>query len=178
MSRPIAGFDAPSGLRVGQGYDIHRLVPGRRLVLAGVELPWDLGLEGHSDGDAICHALADAVLGAAGMGDIGTYFPSEDARWKDASSIGLLEGLGKMVADAGLAVLNADVTVILEVPRIGPYRDAMVANLAGALQLPVSHVGLKAKSNDGVGPVGSGDAIAALAVALVGPRPVDLRADA
>ena len=167
MSGPVTRFDAPRGIRVGQGYDIHRLVPGRKLVLAGVELPWDLGLEGHSDGDAICHALADAVLGAAAMGDIGTHFPSEDPRWKDASSIGLLEGLGKMVAGAGLRVLNVDVTVILEVPRIGPYREAMVSNLAAALQLPPSHVGLKAKSNDGLGPVGNGDAIAALAVALV-----------
>jgi 2-C-methyl-D-erythritol 2,4-cyclodiphosphate synthase len=170
LSQPIGGFDAPQGLRVGQGYDIHRLVPGRRLVLAGVEMPWDLGLEGHSDGDAVCHALADAVLGAAGMGDIGTYFPSEDMRWKDASSILLLEGLGKMVADAGLQVFNADVTVILEVPRIGPYREAMVANLAAALSVPPSRVGLKAKSNDGLGPVGTGDAIAALAVVLVGTR--------
>ncbi len=156
---------------MGQGYDIHRLVPGRKLILAGVELPWDLGLDGHSDGDAICHALADAVLGAAGLGDIGTYFPSEDARWKDASSIGLLERLGRMVAGAGLQVYNADVTVILEVPRIGPYREAMVANLAGALNLPPGRVGVKAKSNDGLGPVGSGDAIAAMAVVLVGNPP-------
>lgn len=167
MSRPIASFDGPTGLRVGQGYDIHRLVPNRRLILAGVELPWDLGLEGHSDGDAVCHALADALLGAAGMGDIGTHFPSDDLRWKDASSIRLLEGLGSLVADAGLQVLNADVTVVLEVPRLGPYREAMIANLAGALRLPPSRVGLKAKSNDGLGPLGSGEAIAALAVVLV-----------
>ena len=171
MSQPIASFDAPRGLRVGQGYDIHRLVPNRKLILAGVELPWDLGLEGHSDGDAICHALADAVLGAAGLGDIGAYFPSEDMKWKDASSIELLAGLGKMVGGAGLQVLNADVTVILEVPRIGPYREAMVAKLAAALNLPTSQVGLKAKSNDGLGPVGRGEAIAALAVVLVGALP-------
>lgn len=171
MSQPIASFDAPRGLRVGQGYDIHRLVPDRKLILAGVELPWDLGLEGHSDGDAICHALADAILGAAALGDIGTYFPSDDMQWKDASSIRLLEGLGRMVAGAGLQVVNADVTVILEVPRIGPYREAMVANLAAALKLSTSQVGLKAKSNDGLGPVGHGEAIAALAVVLVGPLP-------
>ena len=153
---------------MGQGYDIHRLVPDRKLILAGVELPWDLGLEGHSDGDAICHALADAVLGAAGLGDIGTHFPSEDMQWKDASSIHLLGGLEKMLADVGLQVFNADVTVILEVPRIGPYREAMVANLAAALGLPPSRVGLKAKSNDGLGPIGHGEAVAALAVVLVG----------
>ena len=164
-------FDAPRRLRVGQGYDIHRLVMGRKLILAGVEMPWDLGLEGHSDGDAVCHALADAVLGAAGMGDIGTYFPSEDMRWKDASSIKLLEGLGTMVAGAGLQVLNADVTVILEVPRLGPYREQMVANLAAALKLPPAMVGVKAKSNDGLGPIGEGQAIAAMAVVLVGPAP-------
>jgi 2-C-methyl-D-erythritol 2,4-cyclodiphosphate synthase len=171
MSEPVTHFDAPAGLRVGQGYDIHRLVPGRKLILAGVELPWDLGLEGHSDGDAICHALADAVLGAAGMGDIGTYFPSDDMQWKDASSIRLLEGLGQMVAHAGLVVHNADVTVVLEVPRLGPYREAMVANLAQALDIPPDRVGVKAKSNDGLGPVGQGEAIAALAVVLLGARP-------
>jgi len=171
VSQPTAAFDAPMGLRVGQGYDIHRLAPGRKLILAGVELPWDLGLHGHSDGDAVCHALADAVLGAAGLGDIGTHFPSEDMRWKDASSIVLLEGLGKLVADAGLQVLNADVTVILEVPRLGPYREAMVANLARALRVPAAQVSVKAKSNDGLGPVGHGEAIAALAVVLLGPRP-------
>ncbi|MDQ6748003.1 MAG: 2-C-methyl-D-erythritol 2,4-cyclodiphosphate synthase [Candidatus Dormibacteraeota bacterium] len=156
-------------MRVGQGYDIHRLVPGRRLVLAGVDLPWDLGLEGHSDGDAVCHALADAILGAAGLGDIGTYFPSEDMKWKDASSIELLAGLGKMVAAAGLQVHNADVTVVLEVPRLGPYREAMIENLARALDVLPARVGVKAKSNDGLGPVGHGEAIAALAVVLLGP---------
>jgi 2-C-methyl-D-erythritol 2,4-cyclodiphosphate synthase len=171
LSQPIASFGAPGGLRVGQGYDIHRLVPDRKLILAGVELPWDLGLEGHSDGDAICHALADAVLGAAGLGDIGTHFPSDDMKWKGASSLVLLEGLGKLVANAGLQVLNADVTVILEVPRIGPYREAMVANLAAALNLPGSRIGLKAKSNDGLGPIGHGEAVAALAVVLVGALP-------
>jgi 2-C-methyl-D-erythritol 2,4-cyclodiphosphate synthase len=162
-----------SGLRVGQGYDIHRLVPGRRLVLAGVELPWDLGLEGHSDSDAICHALTDAILGAAGMGDIGTYFPSEDMRWKDAASIELLREVGRLVAGKGLRVHNADVTVIMEVPRIGPYREAMLANLAQAIDVAPDEVGLKAKSNDRLGPVGRGEAIAALAVVLVGPAAPD-----
>ena len=170
MSVGVTSFDSPHGLRVGQGYDIHRLVPGRRLILAGVELPWDLGLEGHSDGDAVCHALADAILGAAGMGDIGTYFPSDDARWKDASSIGLLEGLAKMVDDAGLRVHNADVTVILEVPRLAPYREPMRDRLAAALGVSPGQVGLKGKTNDRLGPIGQGEAIAALAVVLVGPK--------
>ena len=170
MSEPVTNFDGPRGLRVGQGYDIHRLVPGRRLILGGVELPWDLGLEGHSDGDAVCHALADAILGAAGLGDIGTYFPSEDARWKDASSIGLLAGLARMVSEAGLLVHNADITVILEVPRLAPYREAMRANLAEALGIAPEQIGVKGKTNDHLGPIGQGEAIAAMAVVLVGPK--------
>ncbi|GAC1579966.1 MAG: 2-C-methyl-D-erythritol 2,4-cyclodiphosphate synthase [Candidatus Dormibacteria bacterium] len=169
MSQPISNFSGPGGLRVGQGYDIHRLVPGRRLVLAGIQLPWELGLEGHSDGDAVCHALADAILGAAGMGDIGTHFPSDDPRWKDASSIGLLKGLATMVDGAGLRIHNADITVILEVPRLGPYRESMRASLADALGIEPGQVSVKGKTNDHLGPVGQGEAIAALAVVLVGP---------
>jgi 2-C-methyl-D-erythritol 2,4-cyclodiphosphate synthase len=156
-----------SGLRVGQGYDIHRLVPGRSLVLAGVTLPWDLGLAGHSDGDAICHAVADALLGAAGLGDIGQHFPSDDPRWKDASSIGLLAELRALLDQEGFVVRNIDVTVVMEVPRLGPYREDMIARLAEAVGLPPGQVGLKAKSNDGLGPVGAGEAVAAMAVALV-----------
>ena len=156
--------------RVGLGYDIHRLVTGRSLVLAGVTLPWDLGLEGHSDGDVICHVVADALLGAAGLGDIGQYFPSDDEKWRGASSIKLLGGLGTMLDQGGFTVHNIDVTVILEVPRMGPYRTEMIANLAEAVGLPAAQVGLKAKGNDGLGPVGAGEAIAAIAVALVEHR--------
>jgi len=156
--------------RVGLGYDIHRLVTGRSLVLAGVTLPWDLGLEGHSDGDVICHVVADALLGAAGLGDIGQYFPSDDEKWRGASSIKLLGGLGTMLEQDGFTVHNIDVTVILEVPRMGPYRTEMIANLAEAVGLPAAQVGLKAKGNDGLGPVGAGEAIAAIAVALVEHR--------
>jgi len=156
--------------RVGLGYDIHRLVTGRPLVLAGVTLPWDLGLEGHSDGDVICHVVADALLGAAGLGDIGQYFPSDDEKWRGASSIKLLGGLGTMLEQGGFTVHNIDVTVILEVPRMGPYRTEMIANLAEAAGLPAAQVGLKAKGNDGLGPVGAGEAIAAIAVALVEHR--------
>jgi 2-C-methyl-D-erythritol 2,4-cyclodiphosphate synthase len=156
-------------LRVGQGYDIHRLVPDRPLVLAGVTIPSDLGLEGHSDGDAICHALADAMLGAGAMGDIGTHFPDDDPKWKDASSIGLLEALAAKLGEAGLVVYNADVTAVLEVPRLGPYRADMTANLARALGIGEDRIGLKAKSNERFGPIGAGEAIAALAVVLVGP---------
>jgi 2-C-methyl-D-erythritol 2,4-cyclodiphosphate synthase len=159
-----------AGLRVGQGYDIHRLVPGRSLVLAGVTLPWDLGLAGHSDGDAICHAIADALLGAAGLGDIGQHFPSEDPHWKDASSIGLLAGLAALLDRSGFVIHNVDVTVVMEVPRLGPYREEMIAGLADAIGLAPGQVGLKAKSNDGLGSVGAGEAIAAIAVALVEKR--------
>ncbi|MDQ6919921.1 MAG: 2-C-methyl-D-erythritol 2,4-cyclodiphosphate synthase [Candidatus Dormibacteraeota bacterium] len=157
-------------LRVGQGYDIHRLVPDRPLVLAGVTIPYDLGLEGHSDGDAICHALADAMLGAAGLGDIGTHFPDENPRYQGADSLGLLEALAGKLAERGLVVHNADVTAILEVPRLGPYREAMTANLARALGVAAEDVGVKAKSNERLGPIGAGEAIAALAVVLIGPR--------
>lgn len=170
MSESPGGVVGDAGLRVGQGYDIHRLVPDRRLVLAGVTLPWDLGLAGHSDGDAICHAVADALLGAAGLGDIGQHFPSDDPQWKDASSIGLLADLRGLLDREGFVVRNVDVTVVMEVPRLGPYREAMIASLAEALSLPPAQVGLKAKSNDGLGPVGSGEAIAAMAVALVEKR--------
>jgi 2-C-methyl-D-erythritol 2,4-cyclodiphosphate synthase len=166
----VSGEVGLGNLRVGQGYDIHRLVVGRPLVLAGVTLPWDLGLEGHSDGDAVCHALADALLGASGMGDIGHHFPSDDPKWKDASSIKLLGAVATMLDEAGFSVQNVDLTVILEVPRIGPYREEMIGNLAQAMRLVPDQVGLKAKSNDRLGPVGSGEAIAALAVALVHKR--------
>jgi 2-C-methyl-D-erythritol 2,4-cyclodiphosphate synthase len=156
-------------LRVGQGYDIHRLVPNRPLVLAGVTIPFDLGLEGHSDGDAICHALADAMLGAAGLGDIGRYFPDDDPQYRDANSLGLLEALAAKLAERGLVVHNADVTAILEVPRLGAYRDEMTANLSRALGVGADRVGVKAKSNERLGPIGAGEAIAALAVVLIGP---------
>ena len=134
-------------------------------------MPWDLGLAGHSDGDAICHAVADALLGAAALGDIGQHFPSEDPEWKDASSIGLLASLGSLLDEAGFVVQNIDVTVVMEVPRLGPYREEMIARLAEAVRLQPAQVGLKAKTNDGLGPVGAGDAIAAMAVALVQKRP-------
>jgi 2-C-methyl-D-erythritol 2,4-cyclodiphosphate synthase len=160
---------ALSQLRVGQGYDIHRLVPERPLVLGGVTLPWDLGLSGHSDGDVICHALIDAILGAVGLGDIGQRFPVDDPKYKDAPSIELLAEVAGLLGGRGLKVYNADVTAILEVPRLGPYREQMIANLATALQVSTDSIGLKAKTNEKLGAIGRGEAIAALAVALLGP---------
>jgi 2-C-methyl-D-erythritol 2,4-cyclodiphosphate synthase len=156
-------------MRVGQGYDIHRLVPGRALVLAGIALPSDLGLAGHSDADAVCHAVIDAILGAAGLGDIGQRFPDDDPRYQDASSLDLLRSLRDPLRAAGLEVVNVDVTVILEVPRLGPYRAAMITSLAAALGIEPGQVNLKAKTNEGLGPIGAGDAIATLAVVLLGP---------
>jgi 2-C-methyl-D-erythritol 2,4-cyclodiphosphate synthase len=166
----VRGEDGAGSFRIGQGYDIHRLVVGRPLVLAGVTLPWDLGLEGHSDGDAVCHALADALLGASGMGDIGHHFPSDDPTWKDAASIKLLGAVAMMLGEAGYTVQNVDLTIILEVPRIGPYRQEMISKVAEALRVQPGQVAVKAKSNDRLGPVGSGEAIAVLAVALVHKR--------
>ena len=154
-------------MRVGQGYDIHRLVIGRPLVLAGVTLPSDVGLEGHSDADVVCHALTDALLGAAGFGDIGSLFPDDDPAFKDASSIALLRRVGEMIAERGFKLVNADITVVLEVPRLKPYRDQMLAGIADALAVDVARLSIKAKTNERLGPIGAGEAIMALAVALL-----------
>lgn len=154
-------------LRVGQGYDIHRLVPGRPLRLGCVEVPFAKGSLGHSDGDAAAHALCDALLGAAGLGDMGAFFPSQDARWKDAASSIFLAEVSRRLAGIGAGIVNADVTVILQEPRLGPHLAAMREAMAGALGVDASRISVKAKSSDGVGPVGEGAAVAALAVALV-----------
>jgi 2-C-methyl-D-erythritol 2,4-cyclodiphosphate synthase len=153
--------------RVGLGYDIHRLVIGRPLVLGGLTLPWDLGLEGHSDADPVCHALTDALLGAAGLPDIGTLFPDDDDRFKDASSLDLLRDCAQRVRERGFTVVNCDVTLVLEVPRLKPYREEVVANLANALGVGPEQVSIKAKTNERLGPVGAGEAIACMAVVLL-----------
>jgi 2-C-methyl-D-erythritol 2,4-cyclodiphosphate synthase len=154
-------------VRVGSGFDLHRLVIGRRLVLGGVELPWDMGLDGHSDADVICHALIDALCGAAGIGDIGTLFPDDDPRYKDARSLDLLREVTDRCRQARWAVENADVTLLAEVPRLEPYRQAIRDNLAGALGVDQAAVGLKAATTDHVGPIGRGEALAAQAVVLL-----------
>jgi 2-C-methyl-D-erythritol 2,4-cyclodiphosphate synthase len=155
--------------RVGQGYDIHRLVPERALILAGITLPSDVGLAGHSDGDVVCHAVIDAILGAAAMGDIGERFPDDDPRFEGASSLDLLAGLRDPLREAGFDVANVDVTVILEVPKLRPYSAQMKTALAGALDIPPDRVSVKAKSNERLGAIGAGEAIAALAVVLLAP---------
>ena len=156
-------------MRVGIGYDSHRFAPGRRLVLGGVVIPHEAGLTGHSDADAVAHAVTDAVLGAAGLGDIGTHFPPDDETWRDADSIALLAQVSARVREAGLAPVNVDVTVVCEAPKIGPHVTAMRARLAGALEMEPERVSVKGKSNEGMGWIGRGEGIAALAVASLAP---------
>jgi 2-C-methyl-D-erythritol 2,4-cyclodiphosphate synthase len=156
---------------VGTGYDVHRLAEGRTLALAGVELPFEKGPVGHSDGDVVCHALTDAILGAAAAGDIGRYFPDADPRWKDARGLDLLARALAVVAEGGFCVGNVDVVVLLERPKIGPHVDEIRRRLAETLRIGVAQVSVKGKTNEGMDAVGRGEAIAAHAVALL--RPVD-----
>ena len=154
-------------LRIGQGYDIHRLVEGRPLVIGGLTLEYDRGPLGHSDGDALLHAVTDAILGACALGDIGRHFPPSDKRFKDADSKVLLRQAIEMVLEAGFTVINIDSTVILEKPRLAPHIEGMRRNLAELLDLDLDSNSVKAKTNEGLGPIGEGQAIAAQAVALV-----------
>lgn len=154
-------------LRVGTGYDLHRLVEGRPLILGGVTIPFERGLAGHSDADAVCHAVTDAVLGACGAGDIGRLFPDTDARWKGARSVELLREAGRRVREAGATVVNLDVVVIAERPKLVPHLATMCATVADALGIEVSRVGIKGKTNEGVDAAGRGEAIAVHATALV-----------
>jgi 2-C-methyl-D-erythritol 4-phosphate cytidylyltransferase/2-C-methyl-D-erythritol 2,4-cyclodiphosphate synthase len=153
--------------RAGTGYDLHRLVAGRPLILGGVTIPAERGALGHSDADVVCHAVTDAILGAAGLGDIGRRFPDSDPRWKDASSIGLLRNVVALVREQGFEIGNVDVTVILEAPKIRDHVDAMRASVAAALGIDVARVSVKGKTNEGVDAVGRGEAIAAHAIALI-----------
>jgi len=149
----------------GIGYDSHRLAPGRRLVIGGVEIPYELGLQGHSDADVLAHAIADALLGAAGLGDIGAHFPDTDERWRDADSIELLRACVQLVRADGLELVNVDCTVVMEQPKLSPHRQAIRARLAQALGLPEARVNVKASTGEGIGFVGRGEGVAALAVA-------------
>lgn len=153
--------------RVGIGYDSHRFVPGRPLVLGGIEIPHSAGLMGHSDADAVTHALIDALLGAAGAGDIGQLFPDTDPTWAGANSIELLRQAVKRVRAQGYQPVQADITVIAEAPQLGPHRARMVAALAPVLGLGESAISIKAKTNEGMGWIGRGEGIAVLAVATV-----------
>jgi 2-C-methyl-D-erythritol 2,4-cyclodiphosphate synthase len=154
-------------VRVGSGFDLHRLEVGRPLILGGVTLPWDLGLSGHSDADVICHALIDALCGAAGIGDIGTLFPDTDPRYKDARSLDLLREVAEHCRRAHWAVENADVTLLAQAPKVAPYREAIRNNLAAALGVGAAAVGVKGTTTDHVGAIGRGEALAAQAVVLL-----------
>ena len=150
--------------RSGIGYDLHRLEKGRKLILGGVEVPFDKGPAGHSDGDVLSHAICDALLGAAGLGDIGTHFPDTDAKWKDASSLAFLKQVHKLIAKAHFRIGYIDAIVVTEKPRLGPHFPAMRKALAHALQVDERQINLKAKTNEGMDAVGRGEAIVAHAI--------------
>lgn len=154
-------------MRVGIGYDSHRFVEGRKLMLGGVEIPYSRGLAGHSDADVVAHALTDAVLGAAGLGDIGVLFPESDPQWQNANSISLLNKAYLHVVEMRLHLVNADITVIAEQPPIAPFVDAMRQKLAGALLCGASDISVKGKTNEKMGFIGRGEGIAAIAVAVL-----------
>ena len=153
--------------RIGNGFDFHPFAAGRRLVLGGVEFEWDRGLEGHSDADALLHAITDAILGAAGLDDIGSHFPDTDPRYQGISSLVLLRRAVELVTARGYRVVNIDAMVLAEAPRIKPHVPAMKANVAEALGVPVADVGIKATTMEGRGVIGREEGIAVLAVALV-----------
>lgn len=156
--------------RCGIGYDLHRLAEGRKFIIGGIELPFDKGPVAHSDGDVLAHALCDALLGAAGLGDIGTHFPDTDPRWTGANSLLFLEHAKKLLADQNLAIEHVDAVVITEKPKLGPHFPKMREALAKALGIPPNKIHLKAKTNEGVDAVGRGEAIAAHVVATLCSR--------
>jgi 2-C-methyl-D-erythritol 2,4-cyclodiphosphate synthase len=154
-------------VRIGQGIDAHRLVPGRRLVLGGVEIECDRGLEGHSDGDVLLHAIASALLGALGAGDLGLHFPSAELALRDIPSREILARVAEMVAAAGFAVENVDATIVAQTPRLGPHREKMEGVIADVLRIAAERVNVKVTSTDHLGFLGRGEGMAALAVALI-----------
>jgi len=154
-------------MRIGHGYDVHRLVEGRKLIMGGVDIPWEKGLLGHSDADVLLHAIADAILGAIGEGDIGKHFPDTDAAYKGADSLKLLEHVGKLAADHGYRLGNLDATIIAQKPKMAPHIPTMRENIARVLNAAVDQVNVKATTEEGLGFTGSGEGIAAHAVALM-----------
>ncbi|MFC1736408.1 2-C-methyl-D-erythritol 2,4-cyclodiphosphate synthase [Candidatus Hydrogenedentota bacterium] len=154
-------------MRIGYGYDLHRLAVGRKLVLGGVEMDFSMGLAGHSDADVLSHAIGDAILGAAALGDLGSHFPDSDAQYAGISSLKLLTRISELVRNAGFEISNVDGTVIAQAPKVGPYRDEMRQNISRALGIPISGVSVKATTTEGLESTGRGEAIAASAVALI-----------
>jgi 2-C-methyl-D-erythritol 2,4-cyclodiphosphate synthase len=153
--------------RIGQGYDVHRLVAGRELWLGGERIPFGLGLEGHSDADVLLHALGDALLGAAGLGDLGRFFPPDDPSFAGAASLGLLREIVERVRERGFSVANCDLTLIAERPKLAPYRQSICERIAALLGVAPDAVGLKATTHEGLGALGRGEGMAALAVVLL-----------
>ncbi len=154
-------------IRIGEGWDVHALVAGRKLMLGGVEIPHTLGLLGHSDADVLLHAITDALLGAAALGDIGRHFPDTSADFKDADSWLLLQRTGVLLADKGYKIINLDSTIIAQAPKLAPHIDAMRARIAAALNMPIGNVNVKAKTAEKMGPVGEGKSMEARAVVLI-----------
>ena len=154
-------------LRIGHGYDVHRLAEGRPLILGGVAIPWERGLDGHSDADVLTHAIMDALLGAVAAGDIGKLFPDYDAAYLNISSMWLLERVGDYLRQQGYAVVNIDATLVAQAPKVSPYRDAMRKNIAAALKVDISRISVKATTEEHLGFTGTGEGMAAHAVALV-----------
>ena len=158
-------------MRTGHGYDVHRLVSDRRLIIGGVDIPYEKGLLGHSDADVLLHAVMDALLGAAALGDIGRHFPDSDERYKDADSMKLLLQVGRMLSEAGYTVENIDATIIAQAPKMRPYIEDMRHNIADTLKIDLGCVNVKATTEEHLGFTGSGEGIAAHAVCLLGSKP-------
>ena len=154
-------------MRIGIGYDVHRLVEGRKLVLGGTEIPFAKGLLGHSDADVLIHAVCDALLGAAGSGDIGEHFPDTDPQFEGISSMALLQSVNKIIQAKGFSVINVDTTILAEMPKLKPYLESMQKNIAGALGVTQPSVNIKTTTTEGLGIIGRGEGMAALSVALI-----------
>ncbi len=156
-----------TNLRIGHGYDVHRLVEGRPLILGGVSVPYEKGLDGHSDADVLLHAVMDALLGAAALGDIGQHFPDSDPAYKGVSSMVLLRSVGGLLRNAGYEIVNLDATVIAQAPKLAPYREEMRRRIAEGLKIDFARVSVKATTEEGLGFTGTGEGIAVHAVALI-----------
>ena len=154
-------------MRIGMGYDVHRLVEGRKLVLGGVTIPFEKGLLGHSDADVLVHAVCDALLGAAGLGDIGLHFPDTDPEYKDVASIKILAKTYELITGNGFTIMNLDSTIFAEAPKLSPYRDAMQKNISRTIEIEQNRVNIKATTFEGLGMIGKGEGIGAMCVALI-----------
>jgi 2-C-methyl-D-erythritol 2,4-cyclodiphosphate synthase len=157
-------------IKVGFGYDVHRLTKGRKLIIGGVNIPFETGLLGHSDADVLCHAIADALLGAAGLGDIGYHFPATDEKYRDISSLIILEEIQRLLAESNFKLINLDATIIAERPQMRPFISQMKANIAKIFKIKAEQVSVKATTSEGLGFIGAGDGIAAFAIVLIEDR--------